>query len=136
MKKCIAFALAFVCLIWMTSCANDSAKCIVEEDGEQCLVLPISEKKIPIEDRYKTYINRIDVDLLRIAEETIRNEAPLDAESLGFYLDERGERLYLCAEAIVEIDPPNTVVYEDGTVSSGGCGIDHEHLFFIEPIMD
>ena len=136
MKRWVAFVVA-VCLIGLAGCRNAFSECIVvEEEGEQYLVLPISEQKISIEDSCKPYVKKIDMDLLSIAEETIRNEAPPDAESLGFYLDEREEKLYLCAEAIVEIDPPNTVVYEDGTVSSGGCGIDHEHLFFIEPIMD
>ena len=54
--------------------------------------------------------------------------------SSGFCIgrDQEGN-LLLCAEVIVDLTP----VYESGEdVAVGGCGIDHEHIFFSERITE
>ena len=101
---------------------------LVEEDGAYYLILPISGKKIGI--LYSEYapndLERIDITLLMAA------EAKLNAQMASYNVDDHlyaaaysGE-IWLCAEVIVYLDPPNG----EGV----GCGIDHEHIMFEEKI--
>ena len=54
--------------------------------------------------------------------------------SFGFCIgrDQEGN-LLLCAEVIVKITP---AIESGGDFMGGGCGIDHEHIFFSERITE
>ena len=109
---------------------------VVEEDGKQYLVLPVSKDKIPVEERYRSYLGNIDFALLKAAEEKIVNEmSAYKAEAPEFFLsvDHLG---YLClyTECVVAIDPPNLETGPNGEIIDEGCGIDHQHIAFSERI--
>ena len=97
-------------------------------DDQQYLVLPISKKNIRIDEKEANYIDALDANMLKVAEEKINSEADKYSESCYIYLSLNDGKLYLKAEIIAKIDPP---LAED----TAGCGIDHEHIFFSEPIM-
>ena len=102
---------------------------LVEERGRKYLVLPVSGKKIFVPGDCTAYVGRINADLLRAAEEKIG-----ERRNAEFYIgrDQEGN-LLLCAEVIVDLTP----VYESGEdFMGGGCGIDHEHIFFSERITE
>ena len=138
MKKLWALALAIVCLLSLTGCSGrteaKASEYKMEEAGQWYLILPASREKISVSEDYERYLERIDPELLKTAEETISGQILPDTDISGFYLEAHGEQLYLCMELIVYIDPPATVTLEDGTVIGSGCSIDHEHLFFSEGI--
>ena len=138
MKKLAAFVLAVACILSLTGCkaqqANNQTEYLVEEDGEQYLLLPISGTKVQVHDDCKQYIEIIDVDLLKAAEEKISAQIPREVRDPWFYLQMDEGDMYLCVEIIVDINPPETVTMEDGTVISSGCDIDHKHVFYSEPI--
>lgn len=138
MKKLVAFVLAMACILSLAGCkaqqANSQSEYFVEEDGEQYLLLPISGTKVLIYDGHKQYIDIIDMDLLKTAEEALSVQIPQDESEPFFYLQMEEGDMYLCVEIIVDIDPPETVTMEDGTVISSGCGIDHKHVFYSERI--
>ena len=138
MKKLVAFVLAMACFLSLAGCraqqAKDQSEYFVEEKGEQYLVLPISGTKVLVYDGHKQYTEKIDMDLLKTAEEKLCAQIPQDESEPFFYLQEDEGDMYLCVEFIVDIDPPETVTMEDGTVISSGCGIDHEHVFYSERI--
>ena len=138
MKKMAAFVLAAVCFLSFSGCkpqqANNRSEYFVEEDGEQYLLLPISKTKVLVYDGHRQYIEKIDMDLLKTAEEALSAQIPQDESEPFFYLQMEEGDMYLCVEIIVDIDPPETVTMEDGTVISSGCGIDHEHVFYSERI--
>ena len=138
MKKFVAFVLAMACILSLTGCkaqqANGQSEYFVEEDGEQYLLLPISGTKVLIYDGHKQYIEKIDMDLVKTAEEKLSAQIPQDESEPFFYLQMKEGDMYLCVEIIVDIDPPETVTMEDGTVISSGCGIDHKHVFYSERI--
>lgn len=102
---------------------------LIEEDGEQYLILPISNVKVRIWDEQIQYLDDIDIELLRTAEVKISGEISQYQNHSYFYLKFYEGYLCLCVEVIVDIDPP--VASEN---SEGGCGIDHEHKFFVERI--
>lgn len=138
MKKLAALVLAMACFLSLTGCkaqqANNQSKYFVEEDGEQYLLLPISGTKVLVYDGHKQYIEKIDIDLLKTAEEKISAKIPQDESEPFFYLQMEEGDMYLCVEIIIDIDPPETVTMEDGTVISSGCDIDHKHVFYSERI--
>lgn len=101
---------------------------LIEEDGKQYLILPISKEKVRVSNSYTQYLDDIDLDLLKAAEKKIREELSQYSDTqVDFYLQDREGYLYLTAEIIVDITPPSGA--EDS-----GCGIDHEHKFFEERI--
>lgn len=138
MKKLVEFVLAMACLLALVGCkahqVNNLSEYLMEEDGEQYLLLPISKTKVLIYDDHKQYLEKIDVDLLKTAEEKLSAKIPQDVNAPWFYLQMDVGDMYLCVEIIVDIDPPETVTMEDGTLISSGCDIDHKHVFYSEPI--
>ena len=151
MKKRAIFLFAFVLIVTLVGCngclnsqvssatfetqntssappvTNPLSEYLVEEDGVQYLILPISKYKVSILDEHIRYLDALDLDLLRSAEEQICNQASQYTNNVGFYLQVREEHLYLCSEVIVSLTPP-------AEQTDGGCGIDHEHKFFYEQI--
>ena len=93
--------------------------------------MPKSNEKLEVYKNYVAYLWRVDDDMLKEAEIYL---SQFDGGS-GIYLSTDNEgNLCLCVEIIVDIDPPNVIVNDDGTVISGGCNIDHKHVFHIKPI--
>ena len=101
---------------------------LTEEDGWQYLILPISKNKIRVREQYTQYLDDIDLDLLRAAEENISGKLSQHSNNSCFYLQVDEGYLCLYAEVIVKLDSPASAD------NIGGCGIDHEHLFFCERI--
>ncbi|MBQ8407312.1 MAG: hypothetical protein IJY39_00460 [Clostridia bacterium] len=74
----------------------------------------------------KTFMNALSAAKKSIEIQTASNNKPNH-----FYFTEQDG--YLCPEIIVDIDSPEYQTDENG-YSYGGCGIDHEHIFFSEKI--
>lgn len=70
---------------------------------------------------------------LNVVKKNIENQTAEYNETNNFYFMETDGYICLCSEIIVKIDPPKYETDEDGN-SYGGCGIDHDHLFFTENI--
>lgn len=98
-----------------------------EDDGEAYLILPLSKTKIPVKSELSGYLDKVDMELLTAAEEKLSDLIQQYEQHSGFYLQVVEGRLYLCAEAIVKLDP---------TASAGDTGFNHEHKFFSEPITE
>ena len=119
-----------------SSQVDNLSEYLIKDKDNQYLILPISKSKVYIRDKYNKYLNNIDIELLKTAEETINAKISAHPDtSGGFYLgvDDAG---YLClrTECIVDIDPPNIITAKDGTIIDGGCDVDHKHLFYSERI--
>ena len=99
------------------------------ENGNYFLTLSISLYKLSISD-YIQDVASVDIEDLKAAEASIIVQSPQEFKSDSFHIekDDNGY-LYLCREVIVELEPPE----ENGYVM-GGCGYDHDHLFFKEKI--
>ena len=96
------------------------------EKGNTYLIMPISRKKVNLDEEYKEYLPYISYDLLRDAEEKIDGECG-DNQNSGFYLaiDQEGY-LSIVKEVIVSIP-------EDQRTWGSGC-YDHKHMFYRERI--
>lgn len=95
--------------------------------------LNITNHRCPDQGKYSCFLKNATEEAIRSAEERMREKCQKRGESgSGFYLqiDQEG---YLCLaiEFIVDIDPPR--LDEDGN-EIGGCGYDHDHVFFMERI--
>ena len=141
MKKLVALGLTLVCVLALLGCtkadtaaAHSLSDYLVEEEGKQYLILPMSQTRIPVGDDFKQFTANIEVDLLIAAEEKISDRIRDNEDSSGFYLKMDGGDLCLCAEIIEKIDPPQKVTTEDGDVMDAGCNIDHKHIFLSERI--
>lgn len=141
MKRLVALSLMLVCVLALFGCAKaDTAASyslsdyLLEEEGKQYLILPISQTRVPVGDDLKQFTANIDVDLLIAAEEKINARIRDNEDSSGFYLKMDGGDLCLCVEIIEKIDPPKKVTTEDGDVMDAGCNIDHKHVFVSERI--
>ena len=152
MKKSALLLLAFICVLSLFACnqsktnndtkpdvSNNTTENITtqspnivdhltEIDGQRYLILPISKSNVRWENLYDFYIKDIDFELLKNAEKTMTDQvSELTVEKRSsFYLRVVEGELYLCAEVIVDLEPPS----ED----ESGCGIDHDHVFFKERI--
>lgn len=107
---------------------------VTKDEDKFIIRLPILGKEIKVRDEYVRYLPLIDDALLEVADKTINEKTSQYKEEPAYYLqvDSLG---YLClaTEQIVDIDPPKTQ-FGDGEVIGGGCGIDHDHVFFSERI--
>ena len=125
-------ALLLVCVTcFLCSCdfnafdeivAESQPETETNEKGNTYLIMPISRKKVKLDEEYKEYLPYISYDLLRAAEEKI-NESAGDNEGSGFYLgiDKEG---YLAIEKEVIVSIP-----EDQRTWGSGC-YDHKHMFY------
>ena len=111
---------------------------VVEEKGILWLVLPISNQKVNI-DGEQHYLDKIDLSMLRAAEEKLldrMDDYTLENDAY-FWLSSHDGQINLCMELIISLDPPSYPTdpsYTGPTVPQEGCGIDHDHLLFSEPI--
>ena len=131
MKKIIALVIILFSLL-SVGC-NNIHEYLTEDDGEQYLILPISNSRVHIEEEHSQYVRYIDVDLLRTAEEKISDRISQYPDHYDFYVStDDGGHLCLCVEVIVKLDPPE--VSTDSEFEQRGCGIDHKHEFIRERI--
>ena len=136
MKRTTVWMLAIVCVLVWTGCGSTRDPVITEENGKMYLTLPLSNEKVRIPEGCSAYAAHIDAELLREAEERLQGEIAEYSNNSGFYIgkDEEGN-LLLCVEVIVQITPDQASVPRDEYVD-GGCGVDHEHIFFSERITE
>lgn len=119
MKKFAMFVLIFLCVISMVGC-NNISEYIIEEDGIQFLILPISKSRVHIAEEYKEHVNDIDIDMLKAAEEKINEQVSQHTENSAIFLSTNDDG-YLCLSAEIIVDSPSS-------------DIGHEHKFFHEQI--
>lgn len=129
----IAYALLIASLFCVVGC-NKSPEYTTDEKGRQYLVLPISKKQVKVSDEHRAYLDDIDFNMLKEAEEKIADQVSQYKKHSDFYLQVDNGCLSLCTEVIVYIDPPEGMLSEDGEIALVGCDIDHKHLFFGERI--
>lgn len=111
---------------------DDVSDYIIEREGKQYLVLPLSGKELFIDSKHKYYLKFIDFQMLKSAEEKITNElSKYSGDTPAWYLEDSDGELFLAVEMIIDLEPPTC---ESGEYVGGGCGIDHDHIFFREPI--
>ena len=122
------------CEIKAVSVGKNRASCISQLDGKYILTLPDCGEKITIDERYALYIPLITDELVARAERKITKDVEGYDNRSGFYLQKEDGYLCLFVEVIKKITP-TTSENDTGDVVDGGCGIDHEHLFFSERIM-
>ena len=103
-----------------------------EEGEEHYIILPKSKEKIKVSGAFVSLLDRVDTNLLAEAEEKISNEVSKYTDDFDFELQtNQNGNLCLSVELILKIDLSNVV---SGEHQVAGCGIDHEHKFFIERI--
>ena len=141
MKKHFAVILTLAVMFSFAGCSTHISETkaiseyLIEEDGRQYLISPISQSKIFVGDEYKQYLDDIDIELLKTAEQTICDKMSAYTETPRFSLQfDNSGNLCLHTEWIVEIDPPNIVTDDNGEAIEGGCNVDHKHIFFYERI--
>jgi len=108
-----------------------TSKYVVADGDKYSIILPASKKKISVYQDEVKYLWRIDDDLLKEAEKSLSRD--YDVSLIILSTDKYGH-LCLCVEVIVDINPPEVIVLDDGTVIDSGCNIDHKHVFHAEPI--
>lgn len=116
MKKIVAAVLLVVLVFCMVACSPVKELECLTENGRQCLVLPTSKSKVWVKAGQESYLDRIDYDLLEMADEKIADQVP-EGSQASFVFKEYEESIYLTGEAIVDIS-----------------ATDHKHLFFSEKI--
>ena len=146
MKRILAVTLTLVMLLaTLTGCMasrNPSgsegeqpkqAQCLSEENGVYKLTLPKSKEVIELYEEQVRFVPYITDELVETAENKINEAVSAYSNSSDFYLQINDGYLCLYVEVIKQLDPPASQETE-GEVVGGGCGIDHEHLFFSERI--
>lgn len=141
MKKLLVLMLVLLLLVCFIACASTEEttalpeitepsypEYIGEEEGRLYLILPLSKKRIWIEESEKPHIEKIDLATLTAAEEGLNAQIAQYEETPGLYFRVVEGCLYLYAEIIVEYDPIE--------LPGGYFGSDHEHLFFKEKLTD
>ncbi len=119
-----------ISILWNNEINTDVDRDVLTVENGKHLVLPISKSKVYVRDQYKDYLDKIDLNLLKKAEEKITQQTSQYEDTFGFDLQVDSGHLYLCTEVIVDIEPPKS----EGGEIMGGCNIDHEHKFFREKI--
>ena len=146
MKRILAITLTLVMLLAaLTGCMaskNPSgsegeqpkqAQCLSEENGVYKLTLPKSKEVIELYEEQVRFVPYITDELVETAENKINEAVSAYSNSSDFYLQINDGYLCLVAEVIKQLEPPSSQETE-GEIVEGGCGIDHEHLFFAERI--
>lgn len=145
MKRILAVTLTLVMLLAvLTGCmasknpsGNEGeqpelAQCLSEENGAYKLTLPKSKEIIELYEEQVRFVPYITDALVEVAENKITEDVSQHSNHSNFFLQITNDYLCLVVEVIKSIDPP--VSAEEGEIADGGCGIDHEHLFFSERI--
>lgn len=119
----------------ITEQENVYSKYLKTENGIFILTLPESEEIIELEGEQLLFVSLITDELVETAEKAILQDVSEYQNNSGFYLSVDDNYLYLSVEVIRDIAPPSSDTSEDEYVH-GGCGFDHEHIFFREKISE
>ncbi len=121
-------------LIELNSKDDSAVECkyLTEKDGVYTLTLPQSGEVIELRNEQADFVPYITSNLVEAAERKITEDVSDYSRHSDFYLQITDGYLCLVSEVIKNIYPPVT---SDG-YEIGGCGYDHEHLFFSERISD
>ncbi|MBE6548146.1 MAG: hypothetical protein E7667_04630 [Ruminococcaceae bacterium] len=141
MKKCLTIVLVCLFVLSLSGCNthqkrkqnssySPSENYLIEEQGKQYIILPVSKEKVIVDDHYYKYLDDIDFDMLKEAEIKISKDISQYPDNSGFHLAVIEGYLCLSVEIIVDIELPENTESE----VEAGCGIDHEHKFFRERI--
>ena len=57
-----------------------------------------------------------------------------DTNEGALYFEEENEKLYVCKEVIVQLTPPIETDENGDSYEMGGCGFDHDHVFYKEEV--
>ena len=146
MKRILAVTLTLVMVLAALTGCNASkkpsgkegeqpkqAQCLSEENGVYKLTLPKSKEVIELYEEQVRFVPYITDELVETAENKINEAVSAYSNSSDFYLQINDGYLCLVAEVIKQLNPPSSQETE-GEIIDGGCGIDHEHLFFSERI--
>ena len=135
MKKAITWILALLLVVLAAGCANASgsrgtvpeelAEYLTQNGDYWFLTLPVSGQRVSIARNDRRLIDKIDLGLLREAEETLLAKIPSNEQGHSFSVAAGSGQWVLYGEVIVPINPPR--VGEDGATT--GCGIDHDHIY-------
>ena len=149
MKKYSFLILIVLVFLLMTACQNESEttgskktatelqkepgsiSIQTDEHNRTYVILPISNKEIRCDQEKIDYLKNLSYAALKNAEEKLIKQTKKHSDP-SYYFNTKDNALFLCAEVIVKITPPaSTSEYIEL-----GCGIDHKHLMFSEPITE
>ena len=110
---------------------------VLKEDSEKYVIaLPSSNQTIELgkghitDERFIKFIPHISQELVINAELQLLSETEQYSNRSDFYLQtDKDDYLCLAVEVIKQLGP-SSFQESEGEVVEGGCGIDHEHLFF------
>lgn len=106
-----------------------SAKCIVKKGNRYVIVLPISGKSIPVDKSCVKHLSFVTDELVFAAEEKITEQIKsLDDDPYWQICPYGDKAMCLMVEVVKSIEGADEM-------EQGGCGIDHEHIFFAESII-
>ena len=107
-----------------------SAECVVKKGNRYVIVLPASQYSIPVDRDFTKYLPYVSDELVAAAEAKITKEVEEIGGELGWTIAEH-ENGKMCL--VVEV-----IKFVEGAdyMEEGGCGIDHHHIFFAEPIIE
>ena len=92
------------------------------------VILPVSKKEVRLERRHFALWETVNQELLEKADQKILDETEkYNNNNYSLSFGENNGELFLSAEFIVDIDPPQTVV-DRGEILYSGCDIDHKHV--------
>lgn len=120
MRKVVSLLLTIICIISAFGCTADYALV----DGEYVLTLPVSNKKITVQEEYVKYLPEIDMSLLRAADKKYIDKILVhDEEHIIFLSKNSDDYLCLYAEVIVWCEKDEIDGFSD-----------HKHVILNEPI--
>lgn len=117
----------------VVSAGQSSRELIKYENDIYTITLPASGKVFEVKTSYEAYLPYVTDELIISAEAKIADVMAQYPGNAGYFLGAYDGYLYLSTEVIRKIDPPDAMVVDGETITSG-CNVDHEHLFFDERI--
>ena len=107
------------------------AKCVVKKGKRYVIVLPESNYSLPVEKEFVKYLPYVTDELVAAAEKKITEDAASLGETSPNWTIKAYEDDKMCL--VVEV-----IKFVEGAdyMEEGGCGIDHEHIFFAESIIN
>lgn len=106
-----------------------TAECVLKKGNRYVIVLPESNKSIPVDNSLVKYLSSVTDELVAAAEAKISAEVKKLGEEPDWRI-EAYENKEICL--VVEV-----IVFKEGAdyMEEQGCGIDHDHVFFAESLI-
>ena len=107
-----------------------TAECVVKKGNRYVIVLPKSKHSIPVDRDFVKYLPYVSDELVAAAEAKITEDVEKIGGELEWTISEH-ENGKMCL--MVEV-----IVFKEGAdyMEEQGCGIDHDHFFFAEYIIE